>query len=154
MERKLREGIDNANACIDNNVSRKADMKRFSADAAACSKFARLYAISANAKNAVCAAIPPRPLLTASSAYPDDAAVTDVVIPDNEVDAPMNRAPIIASPIPVLWARSRAVFVILTPNHPITTVTVANAAIMYAKGQLPISVNCLPLTVTAYFCFL
>ncbi|GAA0692378.1 hypothetical protein GCM10009104_19360 [Marinobacterium maritimum] len=39
-EKRLALGKESASAWIANKVSRKADMNRFSADAAACSRFA------------------------------------------------------------------------------------------------------------------
>lgn len=75
---------------------------------------------------------PPRELLTASEACPDHAAVTEAVIPDSEVAAPMNRAPMIASPIPVRRASSPATRVIRTPN---TAINIAASAKIRTAGS-------------------
>jgi hypothetical protein len=64
------------------------------------------------------------------------------VIPDKDVDAPMNNAPISASPKPVVWARSRAVLVILTPNHPMIAAAARKEATMNVNGQLAGSIKC------------
>lgn len=85
--------------------------------------------------------MPPRLLLTASSANPEAAAETEVVMPESDVEAPIKSAPISASPIPVSRARSRATPVILMPETATMTATATNANDTHANVQLPGSIS-------------
>jgi hypothetical protein len=72
--------------------------------------------------------MPPTALLTASSALPFEAAVTEVTIPESEVLPPSSTAPMTASPRPFLSASTSATPVSLVPASTIATVAAQNSA--------------------------
>ncbi len=77
-------------------------------------------------------------LLIDSSGCPVAAAVTEVTTPGKEVVPPKNRAPITASPSPVLSARRSATFVILTPTMPMTKTAMANKPMLTMSESLDV----------------
>ena len=92
--------------------------------------------MSASARNAVCAAIPPTALEKASDASPSIAAVIDTTVPDSDVAIPSSTAPAIASPTPVRSANWSAFSVSRTPTTAITAAVATNPAISPERGSV------------------